>query len=151
MSFFISDAVAAAPQGQGDALTSFLPLIFIFVVFYFLLIRPQSKKAKEHKQMVGALAKGDEVVTNGGLLGRITKVGDNFVEVFVNTPIEICEQRDVKGLYKKARAGQIKNFTGIDSAYEPPKNADIHVHTENKSVEECAEFVVNQLSQLGYI
>lgn len=74
-----------------------------------------------------------------------------FLEVFIDTPLAVCEQRDPKGLYKKARAGQIKNFTGIDSAYEPPKNADIHVHTEGKSVEECAEFVVNQLSQLGYI
>lgn len=74
-----------------------------------------------------------------------------FLEVFIDTPLAVCEQRDPKGLYKKARAGQIKNFTGIDSAYEPPKNADIHVHTENKSVEECAEFIVNQLSQLGYI
>jgi len=93
MSFFISDAVAAAPQGQGDALTSFLPLIFIFVVFYFLLIRPQSKKAKEHKQMVEALAKGDEVVTNGGLLGRITKVGDNFVEVELSEGMTVKVQR----------------------------------------------------------
>ena len=93
MSFFISDAVAAAPQGQGDALTSFLPLIFIFVVFYFLLIRPQSKKAKEHKQMVEALAKGDEVVTNGGLLGRITKVGDNFVEVELGEGMTVKVQR----------------------------------------------------------
>ncbi|NOR40788.1 MAG: preprotein translocase subunit YajC [Gammaproteobacteria bacterium] len=93
MSFFISDAVAAAPQGQGDALTSFLPLIFIFVVFYFLLIRPQSKKAKEHKQMVGALAKGDEVVTNGGLLGRISRVGDNFIEVELGEGMTVKVQR----------------------------------------------------------
>jgi preprotein translocase subunit YajC len=93
MSFFISDAVAAAPQGQGDALTSFLPLIFIFVVFYFLLIRPQSKKAKEHKQMAEALAKGDEIVTNGGLLGRITKVGDNFVEVELSEGMTVKVQR----------------------------------------------------------
>lgn len=83
MNFFISDAMAAAPEGQGDPLMSFLPLIIIFIVFYFLLIRPQSKKAKEHKQMVEALAKGDEVVTNGGLLGRITKIGDNFIELEV--------------------------------------------------------------------
>ena len=93
MSFFISDAVAAAPQGQGDALTSFLPLIFIFVVFYFLLIRPQSKKAKEHKQMVEALAKGDEVVTNGGLLGRISKIGDNFIEVELSEGMTVKVQR----------------------------------------------------------
>jgi preprotein translocase subunit YajC len=93
MSFFISDAMAAAPQGQGDALTSLLPLVFIFIVFYFLLIRPQSKKAKEHKQMVEALAKGDEIVTNGGLLGRITKVGDNFVELEIAEGVTVKVQR----------------------------------------------------------
>jgi preprotein translocase subunit YajC len=93
MGFFISDAMAAAPQGQGDALTSLLPLVFIFIVFYFLLIRPQSKKAKEHKQMVEALAKGDEIVTNGGLLGRITKVGDNFVELEVADGVIVKVQR----------------------------------------------------------
>ncbi len=93
MDFFINDALAAAPQGQGDALMSFLPLIFIFVVFYFLLIRPQSKKAKEHKMMVQALAKGDEVVTNGGLLGRISKVGDNFIELDVTEGVTVKVQR----------------------------------------------------------
>jgi len=93
MDFFISDALAAAPQGQGDALMSFLPLIFIFVVFYFLLIRPQTKKAKEHKQMVEALVKGDEVVTNGGLLGRISKVGDNFIELDISEGITVKVQR----------------------------------------------------------
>jgi preprotein translocase subunit YajC len=93
MGFFISDAMAAAPQGQGDALTSLLPLVFIFIVFYFLLIRPQSKKAKEHKQMVEALAKGDEIVTNGGLLGRITKVGDNFVELEIAEGVTVKVQR----------------------------------------------------------
>jgi preprotein translocase subunit YajC len=77
MSFFISDAMAAAPQGQGDALTSLLPLVFIFIVFYFLLIRPQSKKAKEHKQM----------------LGRITKVGDNFVELEIAEGVTVKVQR----------------------------------------------------------
>ncbi|CAE6905262.1 adenylyl-sulfate kinase [Vibrio sp. B1FLJ16] len=74
-----------------------------------------------------------------------------FLEVFIDTPLSVCEQRDPKNLYKKARAGQIKNFTGIDSAYEAPVCADIHVQTENKSVEECAEVVVNQLKELGYI
>jgi preprotein translocase subunit YajC len=93
MSFFISDAMAAAPQGQADPLMSFLPLILIFVVFYFLLIRPQSKKAKEHREMVAALAKGDEVVTSGGLLGRISKVGDNFVELDVADGVTVKVQR----------------------------------------------------------
>lgn len=92
MNFFISDAMAAS-QGEGDPLMSFLPLVVIFVVFYFLLIRPQSKKAKEHKQMVEALTKGDEVVTSGGLLGRITKVGDNFVELDVSEGVSVKVQR----------------------------------------------------------
>jgi len=93
MSFFISDALAAAPApGQPD-LMSFLPLVLIFVVFYFLLIRPQTKRAKEHKKMVEGLAKGDEVVTNGGLLGRITGVGENFVQLKVADNVEVKVQK----------------------------------------------------------
>lgn len=81
MDFLIASAYAqdAAPQGGG--LMSFLPLIIIFVIFYFLLIRPQMKRAKEHRALVAGLAKGDEVVTNGGLLGKITDVGETFVTV----------------------------------------------------------------------
>jgi preprotein translocase subunit YajC len=93
MNFFISDAIAAAPQGQADPLTSFLPLVVIFAVLYFLLIRPQAKKAKEHKQMVEALAKGDEVVTNGGVLGKIARVGDNFVELEIADQVVVKVQR----------------------------------------------------------
>ena len=74
-----------------------------------------------------------------------------FLEVFIDTPLSVCEQRDPKGLYKKARAGEIKHFTGIDSTYEAPLNADIHVETEGRSIEACAEVVVNQLADLGYI
>ena len=108
MDFFISDAMAAAPQSQGDPLMGFLPLIVIFIVFYFLLIRPQSKKAKEHREMVAALAKGDEVVTNGGLLGKITKVGDNFIELDVAEGVSVKVQRNAvsslmpKGTVKEA-------------------------------------------------
>lgn len=93
MSFFISDALAAAPQGEPDPLMGFLPLILIFVVFYFLLIRPQTKRAKEHKAMVQALAKGDEVVTNGGLLGRVTKVGESFVQIEAAPGVEVKVQK----------------------------------------------------------
>ena len=95
MSFLISDAYAqAAPAAsQGDPLLSFLPLILIFVVFYFLLIRPQTKRAKEHKQMVEALAKGDEVVTSGGLLGRITEVGDNFLSIEIANGVQVKIQK----------------------------------------------------------
>jgi preprotein translocase subunit YajC len=78
---FIDTAQAQAAGGQSDPLLGFLPLIIIFVLFYFLLIRPQSKKQKEHRAMIEALGSGDEVVTGGGLLGRITAVGDQFVTV----------------------------------------------------------------------
>ncbi len=76
---------------------------------------------------------------------------DDFVEVFVNTPIEICEQRDVKGLYKKARAGEIKNFTGIDSPFEAPTNPDVDVKTAELSIDEAAnqilEVILPQISK----
>ncbi|MFN3451174.1 MAG: sulfate adenylyltransferase subunit CysN [Sphingorhabdus sp.] len=71
-----------------------------------------------------------------------------FVEIFVDTPLEIAEARDVKGLYKKARAGQLKNFTGIDSPYEPPENPDIRVNTVEMSPAEAAEHIVRQLMPL---
>jgi len=67
---------------------------------------------------------------------------EDFVEVFVNTPIEICEQRDVKGLYKKARAGQIKNFTGIDSPFEAPENPTVNVKTAELSIEDAARQIL---------
>jgi adenylylsulfate kinase len=67
---------------------------------------------------------------------------ENFIEVFVSTPIEECEKRDVKGLYKKAREGKIKNFTGIDSPFEAPLNPDVEIDTTNISVEKCIERIV---------
>lgn len=73
-------------------------------------------------------------------------LGDaEFIEVFIDTPLEVCEQRDVKGLYKKARAGDLENFTGIDSPYEEPEAAEIHVNTVEKTADEAAELVVNYL------
>ncbi|WP_432815222.1 sulfate adenylyltransferase subunit CysN [Sphingorhabdus sp.] len=71
-----------------------------------------------------------------------------FIEIFVDTPLEVAEARDVKGLYKKARAGQLKNFTGIDSPYEPPENPDIRVNTVEMSPAEAAEHIVRQLMPL---
>lgn len=69
----------------------------------------------------------------------------NYVEVFVDAPIEVCEQRDVKGLYKKARAGEVKNFTGIDSPYEAPENADIHIPTHQLPIEQSIEKLLDNL------
>ena len=92
MDFFIADAHAQA-GGGGDPTFSFIMLIALFAVFYFVLIRPQSKRQKEHKAMVAALSKGDEVVTNGGLLGKITSVGDSFVTIEVANGLEVKVQR----------------------------------------------------------
>ena len=68
---------------------------------------------------------------------------DEFIEVFIDTPLEVCEQRDPKGLYKKARDGAIKNFTGISSPYEAPVEPQIHIKTDEHSIEECVDIVIN--------
>ncbi len=94
MDFLIPSVWAQAGGGQApDATFNIVMLIVLFGVFYFLLIRPQTKRAKEHKQMVESLAKGDEIVTNGGLLGRITNVGDNFIVIEVSSNNEVKVQR----------------------------------------------------------
>lgn len=93
-SAFAQTAPAAAPGGDAQSsLMSMLPIILMFVVLYFVMIRPQMKKQKEHKAMVEALAKGDEVVTAGGVLGRVSKMGDNFIGVEVAPGVEIQVQR----------------------------------------------------------
>ena len=70
---------------------------------------------------------------------------DNYIEVFVDAPLEICEQRDVKGLYKKARSGEVKNFTGISSPYEKPTNPDVVIETDKKSVEESIDVLMKAI------
>lgn len=86
-----ADGTAAAPQGGGFA--DFLPLIALLAVFYFLIVRPQQKRAKEHKAMVEALQKGDEVVTIGGVLGKITKVGEENVQVEIASGVNVQVQK----------------------------------------------------------
>jgi preprotein translocase subunit YajC len=94
MSFFISDAYAQGAQApQGNMLMTILPLVAMFAIFYFLLIRPQQKKAKEHKSMVESLNKGDEIITNGGLLAKITDVDDNFLTCKISANAEVKIQR----------------------------------------------------------
>ncbi len=94
MDLLISNAWAqGAPAAQEPGLAGFLPLVILFVVFYLFLIRPQMKRQKEHAKMVRELAKGDEAVTNGGLLGRITEVGDNFVKLEVAQGTEVKVQK----------------------------------------------------------
>ena len=76
---------------------------------------------------------------------------DEIIEVFIDTPLEVCEQRDPKGLYKKARDGAIKNFTGISSPYEAPEEPQIHIKTDEHSIEECVDIVINYLIKFGYV
>ena len=94
---FISSAFAqTAPAAGGDmqsTLMSMLPLALMFVVLYFVMIRPQMKKQKEHTAMISALAKGDEVITSGGLLGKVSKMGDTFIGLEVSSGVEIQVQR----------------------------------------------------------
>ena len=93
MNFFISDAMAQGQGGEAGFIGLLFPILLI-VAFYFLMIRPQTKRAKEHRQMVEALKKGDEVVTGGGLLGRITEVGENFVLVEMGDGIQLRVQKN---------------------------------------------------------
>ena len=92
LDFFIASAYAQ-DGAQPGGLMSFLPLIIIFIIFYFLLIRPQMKRAKDHKKLVAELANGDEVVTNGGMLGRITKVGESFLTLELADNVQVQIQR----------------------------------------------------------
>jgi len=76
---------------------------------------------------------------------------DEFIEIFINTPLEVCESRDPKGLYKKARNGAIKNFTGISSPYEEPKEPQINIKTVELTIQECVDMVINYLIKFGYV
>jgi preprotein translocase subunit YajC len=92
---FVSEALAqtAPAAGGGSELFSMLPLILMFVLLYFLLLRPQMKRAKEHRNMLAGLQKGDEVVTAGGTLGKVTNVGESYVKVEIAPEIEITVQK----------------------------------------------------------
>src|SRR6201988_3092951 len=92
---FISNAYATGLNAGGaeSSLMSFLPLILMFGVLYFIMIRPQMKRQKEHRNMLAAMAKGDEVVTNGGLVGKVTKVGDAYIGVEIADGTEVLVQK----------------------------------------------------------
>jgi preprotein translocase subunit YajC len=94
MSLLIDSAWAqGAPAPQGNSMTFLVMMGLFFVIFYFMLIRPQSKRAKEHRTMLAALAVGDEVVTGGGILGRVTEVGESFVTVEVADGVKLKVQK----------------------------------------------------------
>jgi preprotein translocase subunit YajC len=99
-----------APGGQqGLDLLGLAPIVLMFVVLYFLMIRPQAKRAKEHKSMLGALAKGDEVVAGGGMLGKVTKVSENYVSIEIASNVEIQVQKP--SIQLVLPKGTIKNAT----------------------------------------
>lgn len=79
------------------------------------------------------------------------KINDNFVEVYVKAPLEVCIERDVKGMYKKALNGEIKGFTGIDDPYEEPDDPELVIETDKETLEESTNKVLNKLRELGYI
>ena len=90
------------PASLQDSLSQFLPLIAMFAILYFLMIRPQMKKAKEHKALIAGLQKGDEVITQGGLTGKVTAIGDNYVKIEIGSnsagAVEITVQRPAIGI-----------------------------------------------------
>ena len=105
----IGQAWAQGTGGGGGELMGLLPILLMFVVLYFLMIRPQMKRAKEHKQMVEALQKGDEVVTAGGVLGRISEMGEAYVTLEIAPNVEISVQRgSVQTLLPKGTLKSLK-------------------------------------------
>ena len=125
---FVSPAYAqAAEGGGGSGIEAFLPLILIFVVFYFLLIRPQQKKMKEHKAMLGAVRRGDKIVTGGGIIGTITKVIDEIeVTVEIADGVKVRVQRGLISsvLSKTQPVNDDKNTKGdADEQVEDKKSS----------------------------
>jgi preprotein translocase subunit YajC len=100
--FLINIAQAASSGGPGGAMGQFVPLIAIFAIFYFLVLRPQSKKAKDHQKMLGELKKGDEVVTQGGIIGKISGITDAELTLQVQEGVRLRVTRaSVQGRYAK--------------------------------------------------
>ena len=109
MDFFISSAYAQAATGAagGGGILAFLPFVVILVVFYFLLVRPQNKRAKEQREMLSKLVAGDEVATTGGVLGKVTEVGEQFLTLEIATGVNVkLQKHQVTQLLPK---GTVKN------------------------------------------
>ncbi|MGQ3888971.1 preprotein translocase subunit YajC [Legionella sp. CNM-1927-20] len=97
MSFFINDAMAAAttaPTGQAEGAFPLVMLIAIFVLFYFMIIRPNNKRAKEHRELISNLKKGDEIVTSGGILAKVVNIDEQFIKISIAEGVEINVQRN---------------------------------------------------------
>ena len=147
----ISNAWAQAGDGGGSSLFSLLPLALIFVLFYFLLIRPQQRRAKQHKQMVAAVKAGDEVATNGGLVGRVTDLDDNCVTLKVATGVNIQVQRHAiaqmmpKGVFKELDGGG-KKSKGAGKRPKGPANEPAAQKVETPPADATADATFDQSS-----
>ena len=111
MSFLISDAMAAGPaaSGAGDPLMSLILPIGLVALFYFMLIRPQSKRHKEHKELIAGVQKGEEIVTSGGILGKITNVGESFVTLEISSDVSISVQKSaIQSIMPKGTIKELK-------------------------------------------
>jgi adenylylsulfate kinase len=112
----------------------------------------------DRKENIRRIAEISKLYLNSGIISIVSFISptvesrdlakkiigqEDFIEVFISTPIELCEKRDVKGLYKKARTGEIKNFTGIDQPYEIPQNADLEINTAEQTIDESVELLYN--------
>jgi adenylylsulfate kinase len=100
----------------------------------------------------------NDVVAIGAAISPYREIRDevramvgNFIEVYVKCPIEVCEERDIKGLYKRARAGEIKNFTGVNDPYEEPLNPEVICETDKETPEECLKKIMEKIEEMGYI
>jgi preprotein translocase subunit YajC len=142
----ISDAFAqaAAPAQSEGSLMTLIPLFGIFIIFYFLLIRPQAKRAKEHRQMVEALQRGDEIITNGGVLGLVLNVSDSYVIIEIAPGIEVTVLRSsvqtllpkgtLKSIEPKSKAQKTKTTKTI-ATLENNTAEDSNEVSENKETE----------------
>lgn len=129
MNFLISDAMAQSGQPAGPGLGGLIFPIALIAIFYFLLIRPQQKRAKEHKRLVANLGKGDEVITSGGLLGLVTDVGEGYASLEIADGIEVRIQKTAvsqvlpKGTIKqKLKKGEVPAMTGKSKAESSKSN-----------------------------
>ena len=127
---FISPAYAQGASGGGDAFGMFLPLILIFVVFYFLLIRPQQKKAKQHREMLGEIRRGDRIVTSGGLIGTVTRVvGDSELAVEIADGVKV---RVLRGLVSDVLAkGKGRARQAEEEDYDEPDDEEDYEEEED--------------------
>jgi preprotein translocase subunit YajC len=118
-----TNAYAMGGGGEGGGMLSFVPLILMFVVFYFLLIRPQQKRAKEHQAMLASVKRGDEIVTAGGLLGRVLEVGDTYLTIDLGEHKAKLSRNAVSAIVGSGKVDKEDKAEKVEKAEKPPKKS----------------------------